>query len=280
MPVADRRRYRRLAIAAGRMPPPAAPPATFGGRLLDARGQPGAPTRGLARVLPPASPLRPRGARRRRPPRRLRRSAGACSMREASAKRPHAAWRGCSRRLRSASTHERPAPRQQGQRVSAPLQKKGKRQQESAQDRCFRCRVSCPPFRVLVARYLPVLPLVPGWATLGPQPPRRGRRKRKGHQARERRPGSPKPWGGKSQSKETQRTSVLFLSCSEAQKLRFQGAAHSAALRGPFSPKIQRTKLCRAAPCRAHWEDRAPCCLGPPPFRQRRVGTAVPRPRL
>src|ERR1035437_7776099 len=51
---------------------------------------------------------------------------------------------------------------------------------------------------------------------------------------------------------------VPFLSCPEAQKLRFQGAAHSAALRGPFSPKSKRTKLCRAAPCRAHREDRAP----------------------
>src|ERR1039458_2849253 len=51
-------------------------------------------------------------------------------------------------------------------------------------------------------------------------------------------PGSPKPWGGKRQSKpETHRTSVLFLSCPEAQKLRFQGADHSPPLRGPFRPK-------------------------------------------
>src|ERR1035441_2744919 len=94
--------------------------------------------------------------------------------------------------------------------------------------------------------------------------------------------GRPKPTPGRKKPAEGEkrRDTVPFLSCFEAQKLRFQGAAHSAALRGPFSPKIQRTKLCRAAPCRAHWEDRAPCCLGPPPFRQRRVGTAVPRPRL
>src|ERR1035437_7479350 len=41
--VAERRRYRRLPAAVGRMPPPAAPPATFGGRLPDARGQREAP---------------------------------------------------------------------------------------------------------------------------------------------------------------------------------------------------------------------------------------------
>ena len=35
------------------------------------------------------------------------------------------------------------------------------------------------------------------------------------------------------------RTPVLFLSCLEEQKLRFQGADHSAALRGPFPPKTQ-----------------------------------------
>src|ERR1039458_4232151 len=45
------RRYRRLATAAGRMPPPAPPPATFGGRLPDARGPArSATTRGLARL--------------------------------------------------------------------------------------------------------------------------------------------------------------------------------------------------------------------------------------
>src|ERR1035437_7210433 len=49
--LADRRRYRRLATEAGRMPPPAAPPATFGGRLPDARGPArSATTRGLARL--------------------------------------------------------------------------------------------------------------------------------------------------------------------------------------------------------------------------------------
>ena len=109
----------------------------------------------------------------RRPPRRLRRSAGACSMREASAKRPHAAWRGCSRRLRSASTHERPAPRQQGQRVSAPLPKKGKRQKECVQSRCRRCQVPCPRFpcaAALPARR-PGLLLAPVLASAGARTP-------------------------------------------------------------------------------------------------------------
>src|ERR1017187_8825712 len=88
MPVADRRRYRRLAIAAGRMPPPAAPPATFGGGLLDARGQRGAPTRGLARVLPPSS-LRQhtrearaqatRATALRTPPKKRKKTAGVCA---------------------------------------------------------------------------------------------------------------------------------------------------------------------------------------------------------
>src|ERR1039458_8579669 len=86
-------------------------------------------------------------------------------------------------------------------------------------------------------------------------------------------PGSPKPWGGKRQSKpETHRTSVLFLSCPEAQKLRFQGADHFAALRGPFPPKTQKNQT---MPCRAHRLDRAPCWLGPPPgprSEERRVG--------
>ena len=44
----------------------------------------------------------------RRPPRRLRRSAGGCPMREGQREAPpHATWRGCPRCLRSANTHEK-----------------------------------------------------------------------------------------------------------------------------------------------------------------------------
>src|ERR1019366_6661417 len=48
----------------------------------------------------------------------------------ASAKRPHAAWRGCSRCLRSASTVEGPCPRQQKQgclRTASPKKEKHRR---------------------------------------------------------------------------------------------------------------------------------------------------------
>ena len=62
-------------------------------------------------------------------------------------------------------------------------------------------------------------------------------------------PGSPKPWGGKRQSKpETHRTSVLFLSGPEEQKLRFQ--ARTTPLRSVVlsAPKIQKNQT---MPCRA-----------------------------
>ena len=48
----------------------------------------------------------------------------------------------------SAAHRDRPAPRQQEQRVSAPLFKKGKRPKGSVQARCSRCRVLRPRSRV------------------------------------------------------------------------------------------------------------------------------------
>ena len=67
--------------------------------------------------------------------------------------------------LPSLRQHTREGPGNKSNGSPQPSPKKGKTQKESAQDRCFRCRVSCPPFRVLVARYLPVLPLAPGRAS-------------------------------------------------------------------------------------------------------------------
>src|ERR1035437_8533612 len=46
-------------------------------------------------------------------------------------------------------TGEGPAPRRQEQRVPVTLLKKGKTQKESVQNRCRRCRVLCPRFRVV-----------------------------------------------------------------------------------------------------------------------------------
>src|ERR1017187_5898804 len=75
-------------------------------------------------------------------------------------------------------------------------------------------------------------------------------------------PGSPKLWGGKRQSKaepdncpvlvrprraktgQLSGSAFLFLSGPEEQKLRFQGADHSAALRGPFRPKSPKELVC------------------------------------
>ena len=162
------------------MPPPAAPPATFGGRLPDARGQREAP--------------------------------------------PHAACRGCSPLLSLRQhTRESPAPRQHRQRVSAALPKKGKTQTESVQSRCSCCRLLCPSFRGQASRNLHVLPLVPGWVTLGPQPPRRSRQKRKGHQARERRPGSPKPQRGQSRSRHPRQDNCPVLVRPRRAKTSFPG---------------------------------------------------------
>ena len=61
----------------------------------------------------------------------------------------------------------RPAPRQQRQRVSAPLPKKGKTQKESVQTRCRRCRVLRSRSAVWgrLPRHQPLLPLVPGLAS-------------------------------------------------------------------------------------------------------------------
>src|ERR1017187_1194468 len=62
-------------------------------------------------------------------------------------------------------------------------------------------------------------------------------------------PRSPKTLGRSQSRAETHRTVVLFLSGPEEQKLRFQGADHSAALRGPVPPNNpRRTRRCRAAP--------------------------------
>ena len=123
MPVVADRRYPRLATAAGRPSPPAAPPPSVRRALANARGQREAP--------------------------------------------PHAAWRGC--------------------------------------------RVLCPHFRVLASRNLPVLPLVPGRASSGPQPPRRGRQSAKDTRRGNDGQGRNNPRGGRSQSKAaTNKT----LSCS------------------------------------------------------------------
>ena len=61
--------------------------------------------------------------------------------------------------------------------------------------------------------------------------------------------GRHKPGGERSQPKRQQRDTVPFLSCPEAQKLRFQGARATPLRCAALSrPKPKRTRLCRAAP--------------------------------
>src|ERR1035441_6279946 len=133
MPVADRRRYRRLAIAAGRMPPPAAPPATFGGRLPDARGPArSATTRGLARV--PARPSRGRRlatAAARIPPPAAPPATFGGRLPDARGPARSATTRGLARlpTLPSLRQHTREGPRpgNKSNGVSAPRSEEGKR---------------------------------------------------------------------------------------------------------------------------------------------------------
>src|ERR1035437_6958633 len=59
---------------------------------------------------------------------------------------PHAAWRGCPRCLRSAST-QKEGPGNKSNGAPQPSPKKGKTQKESVQSRCSCCRVLCPLLR-------------------------------------------------------------------------------------------------------------------------------------
>ena len=245
---AERRRYRRLATAAGRTPPPAAPPANVRRALADARGparsahtRPGEvapaafapPARRKKALATGATGLCTPSPKKEKHRRSLRRTVASVA---GSLARPSVCW----------SPETYPCCRWFRDPASPPLCVATGRQCFAAQTNRHNSRASA------------------GTTEKQPKADRAGR-------------------------DTNARTSVLFLSCPEAQKLRFQGAGHSAALRGPFPPKPKRTKLCRAAPCRAHRLDRAPGSLGAatgppklgpglPPARWEAGGAAAARP--
>jgi hypothetical protein len=113
---------------------------------------------------------------------------------------------------------------QQEQRVSAPLYKKGKTQNRSAQTRCSRCRGfarlsvcwSQKPTRVAAG-----FGVGQRWGRSPRAEAARSAKKTKRKNDRQARqtPGRKKPAEG-----EQRQDTVPFLSCPEAQKLRFQGA--------------------------------------------------------
>jgi hypothetical protein len=82
-----------------------------------------------------------------------------------------------------------------------------------------------------------------GLGVVGAAGPPRGRRKRKGHQARERRPGSPKPQGEGANCGGNDRTPSRSCLVQKRKNFVSRGADHFAALRGPSRPEPQRTKL-------------------------------------
>jgi hypothetical protein len=143
--------------------------------------------------------------------------------------------------------------------LRTPLQKR-KNTEQVCTDPLLPLPGLCPPFRVLVPETYPCCRWFRGWATLGPQPPRRGRQKRKEDQAKERPPGPPNPRAEKASRRRTTTGHCPVPVLSRSAKTSFPGRKdHSAALRGPSRPKPKRTR-----PCRAHWLDCAPSCLGPP----------------
>src|ERR1017187_2366719 len=87
--------------------------------------------------------------------------------------------------------------------------------------------------------------------------------------------GRPKPAPGRKKPAEGEQRqdTVPFLSCVEAQKLRFQGA-RATPLRCVALSRPKPKEPHQAVPRRAHRQDRAPGWLGPPPVRQSRA--AVP----
>src|ERR1019366_3592412 len=146
----------------------------------------------------------------------------------ASAKRPHAAWRGCSRCLRSASTVEGPCPRQQEQgclRTASPKKEKHRRSLRgtvaSVAGSLARPSVcwspeTCPRCRRFRDPASPPLCVAAGRQCFAAQTNRHNNRASAGTTEKQ-------PKADRARLDTNARTTVLFLSGPEAQKLRFQG---------------------------------------------------------